>query len=85
MINLPFRLRALRRQHGVSQLIGEAQLDQEESVCVVRCNECLPLSCVADQSLYRYESMAANGVDQDSAQSIGFGGKQQESNLPGNV
>ena len=100
MTHLPFRLRALRRQHGlsleqlaqrtgltksylskleravsapsistvvklaqaygmgVSQLIGEGELDQDESVCVVRRHDRMPLPSVAGHSTYRYESMA---------------------------
>ena len=100
MTHLPFRLRALRRQHGlsleqlaqrtgltksylskleravsapsistvvklaqaygmgVSQLIGEGDLDQDESVCVVRLHDRTPLSSVAGRSVYRYESLA---------------------------
>ncbi len=100
MTNLPFRLRALRRQHslsleqlaqrtgltksylskleravsapsistvvklaqaygmGVSQLIGEADLDQDESVCIVRRADRLPLPGHRGQDGYRYEAMA---------------------------
>lgn len=100
MTHLPFRLRALRRQHGlsleqlaqrtgltksylskleravsapsistviklaqaygmgVSQLIGEADVDQDESVCIVRRDERLPLPSHRGQDGGRYEAMA---------------------------